>query len=90
MLQLIAEARSENVALQAVCAGLLAEVAYLSGNDREGKLAQMLSGLQGMAHGLALLARSEQIDTQIVTQTIERICTMAEAALPPRNRPSET
>ena len=81
LFNLIREAKEENIALKAICASLLCEVAILhllnKKNPRE-KLGEMAAGLQGMAEGVAMNAG---VSTQSITATIERVCTMAEAVL---------
>ena len=72
LLQLVGEAKSESIALQAVCAALLAEVAIIRKWPRD-KVGALGASLQGLADDVAGEARGPW-----VTETIERVCTTAE------------
>jgi hypothetical protein len=84
LLQFAREARLENVALQSVCAALLAEIAILHASPGD-KLGAMVASLQGMAHGVAREV-DEQGLTPTITKVIENVCSMAEAILVSRKR----
>jgi hypothetical protein len=75
-LRLALEAKEENLALQSICAILIGEVALMNQNPPN-KLDQIVAGLQGMASGVA--AGTDK-GSKAMTETIERVCTMAEAA----------
>jgi hypothetical protein len=58
-LRLAADAMAQNIALQSVCAILMANIAILCESPPD-KLAEMVGGLQGMAHGLASVAGTDR------------------------------
>ena len=76
------EAKIQNLALQAICAALLGELALLHA-DPAAKLSAMSASLQGVAAGIA-----EHANEPAITEVIERVCSMAEQAIspPPKNR----
>lgn len=82
LLQLVGEAKSESIALQAVCAALLAEVAILHKSPRD-RLNALVASLQGVADGA-----EGDAGAPWVTETIERVSMMAEKILERRREVS--
>lgn len=80
----LAKLGGENIALRAVCAILLADVASTH-KDPTDHLAKTLAGMQGAIHGLGLMARdkSPELNKTAVTisRVIEGVCAMAEAVI---------
>ena len=77
MIEQIVVARTEVVALQGICAALLGELCLLHEDPRQ-KLGQLVSGLQGVAAGVAAAG---QVDSIALTRVIEQVSTMAEQGL---------
>ena len=72
----------ENIALQAVCAVLLAEVARLHNpNAPRDKVREMAAGLQGVALGVVAGTAANTPATRAMTEVIERVTMMADKAL---------
>ncbi|KZD21366.1 hypothetical protein [Tardiphaga robiniae] len=76
----IGQTKEQNIAIQGVCAALVAEIALLDKAPRE-KLSRMVAGLQGAALGVADGTDGRSTE---MTKTIERVTAMAEAMLQPR------
>ena len=83
LLKIVEESQAQTLALQAVCAALMAHIATLDKTPRA-KLAEITTGLQAVAHGIALLAGTnspESTSAIMITKTIDAICSMAESLL---------
>ena len=70
--KLATEARIDSKVLQTVCAGLMAEVATLTGDPRS-TLDRMVASLHGLAFGMGQSGGQPHM-----TRTVELICQMAE------------
>lgn len=70
--KLAMEARLDSMVLQTVCAGLMAEVAALTGDPRS-TLDRMVASLHGLAFGMGQCGSQPHM-----TRTVELICQMAE------------
>jgi hypothetical protein len=80
-LKLAAYALAQNLALQSICAMLMAQIALLYKSPPD-KLAEITSGLQGVIHG-AVRHDGDSTDkaSLTLTRTMENVCGMAEAIL---------
>ena len=74
MIDQIVIARTEIVALQGIGAALIGEVCLLN-DDPRAKLGQIVSGLQGVAAGVAAAGG---VDTIALTRVVEQVSAMAE------------
>ena len=81
MVEQIVTARTENVALQGICAALISEVCLLHEDPRQ-KLGEIVSSLQGVAAGVA--AAAGQMDSLALTRVVEQVSSMAEEGLSAR------
>ncbi len=81
--KLAAEARSESMVLQTVCAALMAEIATMT-DEPQATLDRMVASLHGLAFGVGQSGGKPH-----VTKTVERICQMAEDYLPSPSSPEE-
>ena len=81
----LGQARTENVALQAVCAVLLAEVVVMY-PDPKTKIGTITAGLLGLSEGVATaMGQDAQALMPAMSAVIDRITAMAEVLLsPPR------
>lgn len=85
MIEQIVTARTEVVALQGICAALIGEICLLNEDPRQ-KLGQIVSGLQGVAAGVAAAG---QVDSMALTRVVEQVSTMAEEGLSVRYPPTK-
>lgn len=94
VLTLASRALGETLGLQAVCASLMTELAKLDASPQD-KLGGIVANIQGMVHSVAMLSRAiggPHTDDmmKVVTQVVDQICSMAEAALQASEAPPKT
>ena len=87
----VERALGETLALQAICATLMAEIARLDTSPQD-RLGNLVASIQGMVHSVAVLAETRgQAQTKemmrVVTQVVDQICSMAEASLQASGEP---